>query len=73
MCLGRKLQRVRAAMEKPLAPQVRCLALSGGDRRLASEERKLQEAGCRWSRAVRQQGARRWRVRVGEEEEEEDF
>ena len=30
-------------MEKVLSPQVRCLVLSGGDRRLASEERRLQE------------------------------
>ena len=36
MCLGRAFQRKGAAMEKALSPQVRCLVLSGCERRLAS-------------------------------------
>lgn len=46
MCLGREFQRVGSAIEKALSPQVQCLVLSGGDRRLASEERRLREGVC---------------------------
>ena len=53
MGLGREFQRVGAAMEKALSPQVRSLVLSGGERRLASEERRLREGVWRWSRLVR--------------------
>lgn len=40
--LGKKFQR-EAAMDKALSPQVWCLVLSGGDRKLASEERRLRK------------------------------
>ena len=43
MGLGSEFQREGAAMEKALSPQVRCLVLSGVDRRLASEERRQRE------------------------------
>lgn len=39
-----------AAMEKALSPQVRCLVLSVGERRLESEERRLWEGVWWWSR-----------------------
>ncbi len=40
MCLGIEFQKEGAAMEKALSPQVGCLFLDGGDRRLALEERR---------------------------------
>ena len=43
--MGREFQREEAAMETALSPQVRCLVLSGGERRLASEERRCREGG----------------------------
>ena len=43
MGLGSEFQREGAAMPNALSPQVRCLVLSGMDRRLASEERRERE------------------------------
>lgn len=43
MSLGREFQRVGAAIEKAVSHPVRCLVLTGGDRRLASEEWSLRE------------------------------
>lgn len=45
MGLGRKFQRVGAAMEETLSPLVRCLVLSGGETRFASVERRPREQG----------------------------
>ena len=43
MCCGREFQRVGAAMEKALSPQVRSLVFLGIERRFASDERRLRE------------------------------
>ena len=53
ICLGREFQREGAAAEKALSPQVRCLVLSGGVRRFASDERRLRDGLWRWSKLVR--------------------
>lgn len=53
MCFGSEFQRVGAAMEKALSPQVRCLVLVGGDRRLASEDLSVREGVCLWRRSDR--------------------
>lgn len=47
-------QREGAALQKALSPQVRCLVLSGWERRFTSVERRLREGVWRWSREVRQ-------------------
>ena len=53
ICLGRAFQREGAAMEKALAPQVRCLVLSGCERRFASDDRRVREGVWWWSKSVR--------------------
>ena len=57
---GREFQRVGAAIEKALSPQVRSLVLQGRDRRLESEERRERDGEWWWSRSVRYEGARLW-------------
>lgn len=52
MCLKRE----EAAVAKAVSPQLRCFVLSGGNRRLASEERRLWEGVWWWSRSVRGPG-----------------
>uniref|UniRef100_A0A3B4AYT8 Polycomb group protein RNA binding region domain-containing protein n=1 Tax=Periophthalmus magnuspinnatus TaxID=409849 RepID=A0A3B4AYT8_9GOBI len=51
--LGSEFQRVGAAMEKALSPQVRSLVLQGRDRRLELEERRERDGVWRCSRSVR--------------------
>ena len=43
MCLGRVLQRVGAAPEKALSPQVQCLVLCGGVKKFCRGD----ETGCK--------------------------
>lgn len=58
MCLGRDFQRVRAATEKALSPQIWCLVQGGCVRRFASVERG-------WSVSVNQlSGCERLCVRL---------
>ena len=53
MCLWRELQRMGAATEKALSPQVQCLVLCDGVRKFASEEWRVRDGLWRWSRLVR--------------------
>ena len=43
MGLGSEFQRVGAATEKALSPQVRCLVRAGRERRFPSEDRRARE------------------------------
>ena len=43
MCNGSAFQRVGAATEKALSPQVRCLVSGGRERRWAPEDRRSRE------------------------------
>ncbi len=53
MCLVREFQSEWAASEKALSPQVWCLVLTGGDRRLTAEEWRWQEGEWWWSKLVK--------------------